>query len=63
MLKKKSNGKIVHEKITPYQMIVEMFPSVGWFAQAFIYSGILFVLTHDDKPLFVQSIKEIYGDE
>ncbi|MGG3926885.1 hypothetical protein ABET51_12880 [Metabacillus fastidiosus] len=61
LLKKKSNGKIVNDIITINKMIMELLPSVGWFAQAFIYSGILFVLGHDDKTKFINSINKIYG--
>ncbi|MCB5235889.1 hypothetical protein [Niallia circulans] len=62
ILKKKANGKIVNENISLNEMLLEIFPSVGWFTQAFVYSGILLVLAHDDKPSFIKSIKEIYGD-
>jgi hypothetical protein len=60
-LKKKSNGKIVNDKITLETMMLEIFPSVGWFSQGFVYSGILLVLAHDDEPTFIKSINEIYN--
>lgn len=61
LLKKKSNGKIITDRITMEQMITELFIGVGLYTQAFVYSGILFVLAHDDKRLFTKSVKEIYG--
>jgi hypothetical protein len=61
LLKKKSGGKIVIDRIPLHTMMFEIFPSVGWFTQGFVYSGTLLVLAHDDKPTFIKSINEIYG--
>jgi hypothetical protein len=61
LLKKKSGGKIVNDRITLNTMMLEIFPSVGWLTQGFVYSGILLVLAFDDKPTFIKSINEIYG--
>jgi hypothetical protein len=60
ILKKKFNGKIITDKIPIETMIMELFLGVGAYIQAFIYSGILFTLAHNNKELFVKSIREIY---
>ncbi|MDC7767149.1 hypothetical protein POL82_27080 (plasmid) [Priestia aryabhattai] len=61
LLKKKKDGKIVNDKVTIQQMIIAIFPSVGWFTQAFIYSGILFVFSLSDKEKFSKYVYKIYG--
>lgn len=61
LLKKKSNGKIKMDRIPISTMLLELFPGVGAYIQAFMYSGILFTLAHEDKDLFIKSIQDIYG--
>ncbi|MCR8866865.1 hypothetical protein NQ109_28475 [Priestia megaterium] len=60
LLRKKQNGKIVNDKMTIQQMILAVFPSVGWFTQAFVYSGILFIFSLSDKEKFNEYIYKIY---
>lgn len=62
LLKKKSNGKIKIDRIPADIMIKELYIGIGLYTQAFIYSGILFTLAHDNKELFIESVKNIFGN-
>ncbi|MED1114027.1 hypothetical protein [Bacillus paramycoides] len=61
ILRKKKKGRIVNEKISYNTMILEIFPLIGWFTQAFIYSGILVVLSRENQEKFKEAINDIYG--
>lgn len=60
-LKKKNNGKIIIDKIPIETMVSDLVPGVGAYIQAFVYSGVLFTLAHDNQELFVKSVQKIYG--
>ncbi|MBY6040617.1 hypothetical protein KUV96_10330 [Bacillus velezensis] len=57
--KKTTNGKIETEYINMDEVILQLFPSVGWITQAFMYSIHLLILFHDDKVKFNELVKEI----
>ncbi|CAI6265924.1 hypothetical protein NRS6085_09755 [Bacillus subtilis] len=57
--KKTTNGKIETEFINMDEVILQLFPSVGWITQAFMYSIHLLVLFHDDRAKFNELAKEI----
>ncbi|WP_438421633.1 hypothetical protein [Bacillus siamensis] len=57
--KKNSNGKVETEFINMDEVILQLFPSVGWVTQAFILSNNLLLLFHNDKAKFDQLAKEI----
>ena len=61
ILKKVKRDKIQNETIPIEKMILEIFPSNGWITQAFIYSGMLLVLSRDNQDLFNKAISEIYN--
>jgi len=60
VLRKRDNGKLVNDYITIEEMLLKLFPSVGAYAQAFVYSGSLLVIAFEDKELFKKTINEIY---
>ncbi|TXL57791.1 hypothetical protein FHP05_14810 [Cerasibacillus terrae] len=60
VLRKRENGRLVNDYITIEEMLLKLFPSVGAYAQAFVYSGSLLVIAFDDKELFKKTIHEIY---
>ena len=60
VLRKRDNGKLVNDYITIEDMLLKLFPSVGAYAQAFVYSGSLLVIAYEDKELFKKTINEIY---
>lgn len=41
-------------------MVTELYPSIGAYAQSFVYSGILFTLALRDRDLFSEAINDIY---
>lgn len=51
LLKKKSNGKIKIDRIPADTMFKELFIGIGLYTQAFIYSGILFTLAHNNRKI------------
>lgn len=61
LLKKRDQGKLKHEKISFETMLTQYFLGIGAFTQGFVYSGVLFVLGHEDKEKFKSSVMEIYG--
>lgn len=60
ILRKRDNGKLINDYITTEEMIMNLFPSVGAYAQAFIYSGSLLVIAFEDIELFKKAVSEIY---
>lgn len=60
ILRKRDNGKLVNDYITLEEMLLKLFPSVGAYSQAFVYSSSLLVIAFDDKELFKKAIAEIY---
>lgn len=61
ILRKRDSGKLVNDYITIDEMLLNLFPSVGAYAQAFVYSGSLLVIAFDDNELFKKTINEIYN--
>ncbi|MED1093940.1 hypothetical protein [Bacillus paramycoides] len=61
ILRKKKKQKVVNERIPFNTMIQDIYPLVGWFTQAFIYSAILFVLSRENQEQFKLAINEIYN--
>jgi len=60
VLKRRDNGKIVNDYITIEEMLLKLFPSVGAYVQAFVYSASLLVIAFNDKELFKKTLNEIY---
>ena len=60
VLRKRDNGKLVNDYITIEEMMTKLFPSVGAYVQAFVYSGSLLVIAFEDKQLFKNVLSEIY---
>ncbi|WP_249710706.1 hypothetical protein [Bacillus cereus] len=58
-LRKQVNKKVTTEKITFEKMMMDIYPVVGWYTQAFVYSGILLYFALDDKERFNLLTKEI----
>lgn len=46
-------------KIKPDIMITKIYPFVGWFSQAFVYSAIILVLAHENTERFGSSLRII----
>lgn len=44
-------------KIAPEKMLFQIYPFIGWFAQALIYSCIILVFAQEDKERFTSSMK------
>lgn len=62
LLKKQSKGKIRIESIPLSLMLTEFYPSIGAYAQSFVYSGILFTLAIRDREFFGKAINDIYNN-
>jgi hypothetical protein len=60
VLRKRDNGKLVNDYIKNEEMIMKLFPIVGAYAQAFVYSSSLLVIAFEDKQLFKKAVSEIY---
>jgi hypothetical protein len=60
VMRKRDNGKLVNDYITTEEMIMKLFPTVGAYTQAFVYSGSLLVIAFEDKQLFKKAVSEIY---
>ncbi|MGF9993247.1 hypothetical protein ABEY04_31630 [Bacillus mycoides] len=58
-LRKQTNQKVTTEKISFEKMMMEIYPVVGWYTQAFVYSGILLYLAIEDKEKFNIIVKQI----
>lgn len=60
VLRKRENEKLVNDYISIEEMLMKIFPSVGAYSQAFVYSGSLLVIAFDDKKIFKKALTEIY---
>ena len=59
-LKVKLGNRIKTKEISADQMMVKIFPKVGWIVQAFIYSSMLLVLCGTEPTKFKKIINQIY---
>ena len=59
-LKVKQGNKIKTKEISADQMMVKIFPKVGWIVQAFTYSSMLLVLCGMEPTKFKKVINQIY---
>lgn len=54
------NGKYKNELISMEEMLKSIFPQNGWVIQGFVYSLTLFLISLDDRELYLELINKIF---